>query len=150
MVTNLFFIDRRLLIRFDWILFFITIIITTLGVLNLYSASFSINSSGIIYKKQICWLFLGSLLLFCSSFINYSYLERYAYILYFFSIILLIIVIFSGELIGGSRRWLSFGALKFQPSELSKITLILALAKYFKQKHSSNEFSFFSLFLSFL
>jgi rod shape determining protein RodA len=125
-------------------------LITTVGILNLYSASFSINSSGIIYKKQICWLFLGILLLFCGSFINYSYLERYAYVFYFFSIILLIIVIFSGELVGGSRRWLSLGVLKFQPSELSKITLILALAKHFKHRYYSDGFGFSSLFFSFL
>ena len=60
---------------------------------------------------------------------------RYAYIFYFFVLILLIIVEVTGHIGMGAQRWINLGFIKLQPSELMKIALVLALARYF---HSSS------------
>lgn len=56
---------------------------------------------------------------------------KYSYFLFFISIFLLFLVPFVGHVGKGAQRWLDLGFFKFQPSELVKITLILALAKYY-------------------
>ena len=56
---------------------------------------------------------------------------RYAYVIYFASLVLLAAVEATGSVGMGAQRWLNFGFINVQPSELVKITLILALARYF-------------------
>jgi rod shape determining protein RodA len=55
-----------------------------------------------------------------------------AYPSYLVVLVLLILVPFLGTEAGGARRWLETGALRFQPAELMKITLVLALARYYQ------------------
>jgi len=130
--------DRRLILRFDWLLFLVVLIILGLGMLNLYSASFSLGVKGSFYKKQLIWLGFGFLLLFIGAFINYSRLEEMGYFFYFFVIILLILVDLQGKMVSGSRRWLSFGFFNIQPSEFIKLFLIVVLAKWFKKNFTPN------------
>ena len=56
---------------------------------------------------------------------------RYAYVIYFASLVLLAAVEATGSVGMGAQRWLDFGFINVQPSEIVKITLILALARYF-------------------
>ena len=56
---------------------------------------------------------------------------RYAYVIYFASLVLLAAVEATGSVVMGAQRWLNFGFINVQPSEIVKITLILALARYF-------------------
>ena len=60
---------------------------------------------------------------------------RYAYVFYFGTLILLVIVDVMGHVGMGAQRWINLGFMKLQPSELMKIALVLALARYF---HSSS------------
>ena len=63
---------------------------------------------------------------------------KYSYFLFFISIFLLFLVPFVGDVGKGAQRWLDLGFLKFQPSELVKITLILALAKFYHRINISS------------
>lgn len=56
---------------------------------------------------------------------------RYAYLFYFASLFLLIVVEVEGHIGMGAQRWINLGIIKIQPSELMKIALVLALARYF-------------------
>lgn len=56
---------------------------------------------------------------------------RYAYLFYFAVLILLIFVEVGGHVGMGAQRWINLGFMKLQPSELMKIALVLALARYF-------------------
>jgi len=144
------FIDRRLLSRFDWGLFFLTIVIIGIGILNLYSAGYSVDCSGVIYKKQLCWVFVGVVGLFFGAFLNYSYFERYCYFFYFLSLFLLVLVLFQGRLVSGSARWLQLGQFNLQPSELVKVTLVMVLARWFQRKHYFGGLGLSSLVLPFV
>jgi len=146
---SLFMIDRRVLFRFDWFLFFLALLIGVIGVFNLYSAGSSLGAPSFIFKKQIYWLLIGLFFLFLGSLVNYTYIERYAYAFYLFSLFLLMIVLFEGRVVSGSRRWLSLGFLNFQPSELIKLSLIMVLAKCFQRKFNPKGYSLISLLFPF-
>jgi rod shape determining protein RodA len=72
--------------------------------------------------------------------LNYYLLERMAYPAYLFSVALLVLVLFSGKITSGSQRWLSLGAISFQPSELAKIAVVLVLARFFSRQEGHQEY----------
>lgn len=127
--------DRRLIHNFDWILLALLILIGLLSVFNLYSAVYSIRFIGgsQIYLKQIFWYAIGFFILLLMTTFDYHLLDRFAYHLFFISLIFLAVVLEIGQVTRGSRRWLSFGYFYVQPSEIVKISLIIALARYFSR-----------------
>lgn len=126
-------LDRRLILNFDWTLFILVLIISGIGLLNIYSAGFSLTDlrQTPLYIKQIQWILVGFAGMALAFFIDYRFLNRHAYIIYGISIVLLFVVFTSGYTTRGSQRWIAVGGFTFQPSELVKLTIILALAKYF-------------------
>jgi rod shape determining protein RodA len=125
--------DRRLFINFDWMLLLVVLCISLIGLLNIYSTGFNQMSArqDFIFIKQIQWIVVGLVFMTAAFCIDYRFVSRYAYLIYGFSILLLLIVFFYGYATRGSQRWILLGGFSFQPSELMKLTLILALAKYF-------------------
>ncbi len=125
--------DRRLLQNFDWILLFLLFLIGILSVMNLYSATYPIRDAGgsQILLKQIYWFLIGFTVLGVFTTFDYHVLERIAYSIYIFSIILLILVFVIGVEVNGSRRWIKLFGIAFQPSEFAKIAIVIVLAKYF-------------------
>jgi len=126
-------LDRRLIQNFDWVLLLVLSMQAGISILNLYSATYPIREMGgsVIFLKQIYWFLIGFAVLLLATTFNYSVLERLAYPAYFFTIALLILVLFAGRVTSGSQRWLSLGPVSFQPSELAKIVMVLVLAKFF-------------------
>jgi rod shape determining protein RodA len=124
-------------------------ILIVLGVVNLYSATFQVaeEKAGTIYLKQIYWVGIGCFFLLFILFFDYHLLLPVAYPLYWISILLLLGVLLFGRTISGSQRWLAVGSFSFQPSELVKISLILALAKYFFQNEINRRYGFRDLYV---
>ena len=83
---------------------------------------------------------LGLIIFFLVIFFDLRLIFGYAYVIFFLSIISLIIIPFFGIESNGATRWISIAGISLQPSEFVKYTLILALAKYF---HSINNDSSF-------
>jgi rod shape determining protein RodA len=134
--------DRRLINNFDWILLGILVFIGLLSVFNIYSATYTIRSMGgsQIYAKQICWYVIGLFVLILMTTFDYHVLDRFAYPLFFISLILLLVVLKTGKVIHGSQRWLSFGYFSIQPSEMVKISIIIVLAKYFSKAEKAGNY----------
>jgi rod shape determining protein RodA len=127
-------IDRRLLIHFDWTLFGIVLLIASIGIFNLYSAtSGGETSTTPLYLKQIFWLLTGLVVMLSIAFIEYQFYSDFAYVIYTISVLLLLLVMGYGIMTSGAQRWIKFGSISFQPSEFVKISLILALARYFQR-----------------
>jgi len=122
-------IDRRLIFNFDWTLLMFVALIVAIGVLNLYSAGYGI--SGEPYLKQIRWVLLGLFVMALTFAFDYRWVDRYAYWVHAAAVVLLVAVFAVGAVTKGSQRWINLGGFSMQPSELVKVTLILALAKYF-------------------
>ncbi len=114
-------------ISFSYV-FFITIL-SFMGIVVLYSAA---NGSWEPWAlKQLIRFGIGFVLMICLALMDIRIFMRYAYILYFVTLLLLIVVEVSGHIGMGAQRWINLGLFKLQPSELMKISLVLALARYF-------------------
>ena len=101
--------------------------------INIYSTGFSLTDfhRTPLYVKQIQWILIGVAGMAVAFFVDYRFLGRHAYAIYGISVILLLVVSAAGYTTRGSQRWIAIGGFTFQPSELVKLTIILALAKYF-------------------
>ncbi len=137
-------IDRRLVQNFDWGLLGVTLLLALFGFLTLYSATATVSngSQQMIYVKQIIWFCGGFVVMVMAFMINYKLLDRWADIIYIFCIILLLSVLIFGKFVAGSRRWLVFGPLSIQPSELAKVAIIIVLAKYYSNVASPKGLQF--------
>ncbi|MEM6787596.1 MAG: rod shape-determining protein RodA [Myxococcota bacterium] len=118
----------------DWPLFVCVALIAALGVVNLYSATsvyFGISPSiSQIYIQQIYWLAIGGALGALVASVDYRFIERFAYHLYSAGIFSLVLVSAVGSGIRGANRWIQVGPFTFQPSEFTKVCLVLAIAKF--------------------
>ena len=119
--------------RGDSNLLVLTLIITLLGLVCLYSATATSEKSLMKteFGKQVIWLFLGMVVLTISIFTPLNVLMRGSYLFYAFSMGLLILLLFVAP--GNIKRWIMIGPLSFQPSELAKVTTLLALARNFSR-----------------
>jgi len=143
--------DRRIFQYFDWTLLVLVLGICAIGIINIYSAVFSVDERQIpLYLKQIQWVLLGSFFMMIVFLIDYRVINAGAYLIYAVSITLLVVVFFYGYTTHGSQRWISLGGFSFQPSELMKLTIILALARYFDDHKSNEPYTLKELFIPFL
>ncbi len=123
---------------FDFILFVTVLILLAMGIVMVLSASSpqALAESGNSYayvSRQAVFAVLGiGLMLFISK-IDYHRYEAFARIAYFGSIIMLAIVPLLGFSAKGATRWLEIGPIRFQPSEIAKIALIIFYASWLTQ-----------------
>jgi len=111
--------------RIDGPLFSISFLLIILGLITL--AGSNLETSKIIVN-QIFNISVGLIIFTLVIFTNPRILFGYAPILFFLTIFLLVLVHFFGIESNGAKRWLAFGGLNLQPSELIKITLPLMIA----------------------
>ena len=114
---------------FNWAYFICVSVLVSIGVLMLYSVAGASWEPWAI--KHLARYGVTSGILMCIALINLRFWMRYAYVLYGLVLILLIAVEVMGTVGMGAQRWLNLGFFQLQPSEMMKITIILALARYF-------------------
>ena len=134
----MFNIKKKELKKFDWLLFISVSFLSIYGLFVLFSA-FSGNISAI--KSQIFSSVLGFLFIILICTMDMDVLKRAAYPIYGVSLFLLILTIFLGQGAErwGSNSWLILGPVQVQPSEITKIGIIFALAAYLeKYKNAIN------------
>jgi rod shape determining protein RodA len=145
-------LDRRLIVNFDWTLFILVLVISGIGLLNIYSAGFSLTDfrQTPLYLKQIQWILIGLLGMAVAFFVDYRSIARHAMPIYILTILLLLVVAVAGHGARGSQRWIGGGGFTFQPSELVKLTIILALAQFFDRHQIGRNYRLRELFIPFL
>ena len=107
--------------------------LTTLGLTILFSASASFKQGAYFYlNKQLAGVAVAGLLCFVTSRLNLDYARRYAWWIAGVCLVLLLLVAIPhvGIRVNGSRRWLGFGGLRVQVSELAKLGFVFCLAHY--------------------
>ncbi len=127
--------DRPQTQDFDWVLLGIVAAISGMGLLEIYSATHASPMAGMQWK-QLTWIGIGLVGMFVISRIDYHTLLDQAPVLYVFGIACLVIVLVMGYSRLGARRWISLGGANLQVSELMKLIIILALARYFTEVHT--------------
>ena len=118
---------------FDFPMLFIIIFLVCFGLIMIYSSSSyvaNLNTGDPAYylKRQTIWVLLGMTTLFVVSYVDYHFYMNFTILLYLMSVALQILVLLLPNSSHGSKRWIVIGPVQFQPSEISKLFLILFLA----------------------
>lgn len=125
----------------DLPLFGVVVALVSIGVVMVYSASAIVAADRLrdpafFLKKQLFWAVLGFGALWAAMTVDYRGLQRVVVPLLVVSLALLVLVLippFSQE-INGTRRWLRWGAVSFQPAELAKLSLVVYLAAFLTRR----------------
>ena len=127
--------------NYDFKLIILILITSVIGIMAVGSANESLQT------KQIAGVCMGMVLMIVISFIDYSQLLKLYWLYYVISIGVLTAVLIWGETVNGAKRWINIpGLFQFQPSEITKILLILFYAQFI-MKYKEKMASFRMLFL---
>ena len=118
----------------DWLLILIYLILIAFGWMNIYAASKTPDATEVLnfsakYGKQLIWIALCLPLIVIILFFNSKFYEQFSSILYFVSLLSLLLLFVFGKEINGAKSWFNFGFMSLQPSEFAKATTALAVAK---------------------
>lgn len=96
-----------------------------------YYALSNYNNSNYFLVRQLVFGIIGFICMLIISKIDYKNYKRWGYLFYILCLILLVLVLTPlGQTRNGAKRWLGFGALVFQPSEIMKIGLVIGMSTY--------------------
>lgn len=119
--------DKFCRLSFSYIL--LIMILACVGTMTLYSAA---NGSWEPWAiKHISRFGVTLLLMIGLAMVDIRYYYHGAYLFYFATLFLLVVVEITGHIGMGAQRWINLGLFKIQPSELMKIGMVLFLARYF-------------------
>jgi len=135
-------IPRRYWRNLDWPLILAVLCLIAVGMVVIYSASYSqLVAAGLspfyYVGRQALAFGLGTLLAVVVILFDYRAWKRWSKLAYLGTVLLLVGVLVFGNRIFGSQRWMRFGPLSLQPSELAKVALVLALAKLFEKEENA-------------
>lgn len=138
--------------RYDYSFFGICTAIFVIGILNLYSATHShgVGHEQGIYKTQILWFVISWMIGIVVSFVQPKNLYRLAYPSYLVCVVLLVAVLVVGHSALGGQRWIGIGGIKFQPSEVVKMSMVLVLARWYSKAAPEQEIGFREMIIPFL
>ena len=122
--------------RVDFLFLLLVLLLLTIGLTMLYSASYAQSeydthyeiSTKYLQKQGVCAA-IGLVAMYFFSRIPAEIWHRWAWILYALSIILLLSVLVIGQEVNGARRWINIAGIQFQPSEIAKFTMIVLFAR---------------------
>ncbi len=124
--------------HYDFSMIFLVILLSGIGA---YLVRMVQTEEENFFTKQIFGIILGICIVIIVSLIDYHFICQFYVILYIINLGLLVAVRLVGDTINNSKRWLDLIVFQFQPSELSKIFIIIVLAKLFTMfKDKMNKF----------
>jgi len=119
-------------VHIDPLLLLLLIMVVAFGLVILYSA---VGQNQALFQAQLIRIALAFFVLGVAAQLPPQMYIRWAPFVYVFGIVLLVLVLFIGARVNGSQRWLDIpGLLRFQPSELLKIAVPMAVAWYFHDR----------------
>ncbi|AWU39058.1 rod shape-determining protein RodA [Blattabacterium punctulatus] len=121
--------NKTLLVNIDWWIVIIYIFMIFFGYMNLCSVSYEKA------EKQFIWIILSFIFIFIVFLFKPIHYKYFSPFFFLFTLFLLIGVFFFGKNINGSKSWYVFGPISFQPSELSKISTSLMIARIMSQEN---------------
>lgn len=121
---------------FDFKAFLICLALSAMGLLSVYSATYDVGATA-AFHKQVVWAGIGFMALLVAAFFPIRSLQRMAFPLYGGMLMVLLVVLVVGKTVSGSKSWFGVGGMGGQPSELAKVTTVLALAAFLARTTTS-------------
>tara|TARA_A100000164_G_scaffold374349_1_gene407196 strand:- start:75 stop:1334 length:1260 start_codon:yes stop_codon:yes gene_type:complete len=127
--------SNNFIYRLDWWLILIYLFLVIVGIVNVYSATYTESLESIfdfsqLAGKQLLFLFISIFLGAIILGINIKFFEHFATSSYITSILLLIGLFFFGKTVSGATSWYDLGGFSLQPSEFAKIGTAMMIAGY--------------------
>lgn len=123
--------------KIDWLLIVVALLLVGIGLATLYSSSLSRGDFS-NFRKQVIFFGVGFFLMFLLSFLDWRALRDDPYLILIFYLVCLLslfFLFFFAPEIRGVKSWYKIGSLSVDPIELTKLVLIILLAKYFSTRH---------------
>lgn len=130
-------IDYNIKDKFDFALFFPALLLFGFGLLAIYSSTVNNSFAQENFQRQVIWGLIAFIIFFITYSLPTNFFKSMAVPAYLVSFILLAAVLVMGRQISGSKSWLMLGGIGFQPSEISKIATIMAIAAYLSRNNSN-------------
>lgn len=134
--------NNNILARLDWVTVILWLAMMIMGWLNIYAAVYNEQHTSIFdlsqrYGKQLIFIIAAILLATMVMVTDNKLWFFFAWFIYGFFILLLVLVLVIGKEINGAKAWFGVGAFSIQPSEFAKFATGLALASYLNSKRQS-------------
>ncbi|MDP1809192.1 MAG: rod shape-determining protein RodA [Actinomycetota bacterium] len=113
--------------------------LTAFSLVTLYSISLGSAASGPFAYKQAVWVAGGLVIMTIVAFLDYSRLRHYMPFIYGANIFLLVVIFLIGKMALGAQRWIEIGGFRFQPSEFSKLLIVLTLGAMLAERKGEIE-----------
>jgi len=125
-------ISQRHLLSFDWIWFFALMCLSGAGLLTIWSTTGGTTLDS-YFGRQVVYLCVALAVFLILLYFDYHFFSDYITLIYVTGIFLLGLVLVMGRTVHSNKSWIDLGKFAFQPSELMKVFVIVALAKYFSE-----------------
>ncbi len=127
--------EKGIFHKIDWVLVGLYLALVITGWLNIYAAVYDESHRSIFdfsqkYGKQLFFILAALILALGILIIDPKFFSQFSYFIYGFFVLALVVVIFSGREISGSKGWFAIGGFGVQPAEFAKMATVLALAKF--------------------
>ena len=129
---------------FDWSLLAAALFLSAISLTEIHSATMA-QASESFFLRQLAWVIVGLVALFVVSAIDYHLISEQIPWLYILGIGSLLYTLALGHRVSGSKSWVSFGKIQFQPSELIKLVVIIALARYLSELRGGRYMTFLQI-----
>lgn len=107
--------------------FSLIILVTALSIIGVFIVG---SAQADLQWRQLQGVLLGLIAMFIISLIDYNWILKFYWVMYAVNLVLLATVLLFGETVNGATRWLNLGFIQFQPSDLTKLLMILFFAKF--------------------
>lgn len=124
-------LDRRIFKEIDVLTILLTVVISIIGIIFVYSSIY-FQASQFVWR-QVIWLLISLLLLLTVIMIDYKFLISISIPLYVLMNIVLLGLLLFGKMVANTRSWIVIGPFQAQPAEVTKIVVILVLARIFSE-----------------
>jgi rod shape determining protein RodA len=129
---------------FDWLLLAAAVLLSVISLVEIYSSTMA-QSTENFFLRQLAWVGVGIVFLFVIAAIDYHLIAEHIPWLYVLAIMALLYTLAMGHRVAGSKSWVNLGPVQFQPSEIIKMIVVVALARYLSELRSHRYMSFLQI-----
>jgi rod shape determining protein RodA len=130
-------INQRLILSFDWVWFLALLALAGAGLAAIWSTTLGTSLSSYL-GRQVMYLCIALIAFLTVLYFDYHVYTDYINLIYLSGLALLALVLVIGRTVHNNKSWIRLGGTAFQPSEIVKIVVIIALAKFFSESDREN------------